>query len=61
MIDIIGHRGASEDAPENTLAAIEEAWKQQADGVEVDVRITSDGNLVCIHDNNFLRTTGKIT
>tara|TARA_B110000014_G_scaffold257906_2_gene243203 strand:+ start:10412 stop:11146 length:735 start_codon:yes stop_codon:yes gene_type:complete len=59
MIDIIGHRGASEDAPENTLAAIEEAWKQQADGVEVDVRITSDGNLVCIHDNNFLRTTGK--
>ena len=59
MIDIIGHRGASEDAPENTLAAIEEAWKQQADGVEIDVRMSSDGRLVCIHDNNLFRTTGK--
>ena len=58
MIDIIGHRGASEDAPENTLEAIKEAWKQQADGVEVDVRMTADGNLVCLHDSNLLRTTG---
>ena len=59
MIDIIGHRGASEDAPENTLAAIEEAWKQQADGVEIDVRMSSDSRLVCVHDNNLFRTTGK--
>jgi len=58
MIDIIGHRGASEDVPENTLESIEEAWKQNADGVEVDVRMTSDNRLVCIHDSCLLRTTG---
>ena len=56
---IIGHRGASHDAPENTLAAFEEAWLQQADGVEGDFYYTSDDQIVCIHDQDTLRTGGS--
>lgn len=59
MIKVIGHRGASENAPENTLSSISEAWSQAADGVEIDVRLTKDLKLVCIHDKNTLRTSGK--
>ena len=58
MVRIIGHRGASDDAPENTISSIKEAFRQGADGVEVDVRITKDGKVICIHDKNTLRTTG---
>mgnify|MGYP001276073670 CR=1 FL=1 len=59
MIEIIGHRGASFDAPENTLASIKEAFKQEADGVEVDVRLTRDFQVICMHDSNALRTGKK--
>ena len=59
MVKIIGHRGASDDAPENTISSIKEAFKQGADGVEVDVRITKDGKVICMHDKNTLRTTGS--
>ena len=52
---IIAHRGASYDAPENTLAAYRLAWEQQADGAEGDFQLTRDGRIVCIHD----RTTGR--
>ena len=55
---IIAHRGASADCPENTLAAIEEAWRQGADAAEVDVRLTGDDRVLVIHDGNTLRTTG---
>ena len=55
---IIGHRGASRDAPENTRAAFQLAWEQGADGVELDVRLTRDGQVVVIHDESALRTTG---
>ena len=58
MVEIIGHRGSSKEAPENTLASSRLAFSEQADGVEVDVRMTKDGQLVCIHDKNTLRTTG---
>jgi glycerophosphoryl diester phosphodiesterase len=47
---IIAHRGASADAPENTLPAFELAWKQGADAIEGDFRLTADGQVVCIHD-----------
>ncbi|MGJ8654641.1 MAG: glycerophosphodiester phosphodiesterase family protein [Opitutaceae bacterium] len=47
---VIAHRGASAVAPENTLAAVEQAWKEQADGLECDVRLTADCQVVCIHD-----------
>lgn len=54
---IIGHRGASADAPENTLAAFAMAADQGADGVELDVRLAADGNVVVMHDATVARTT----
>ncbi len=54
---IIGHRGASGEAPENTLAAFRLAVEQGADLVETDVHLTSDGVLVAIHDHTLDRTT----
>jgi len=54
---IIGHRGASHDAPENTLAAFQEAWAQGADGIEGDFYFTRDNKIVCIHDNDTQRTS----
>ena len=56
--EIIAHRGASGDAPENTLAAIQLAWQQGADAAEIDVMLTADGQLVAIHDETMLRTAG---
>ncbi len=55
---IIGHRGASSVAPENTMAAFREAIAFGADGIEFDVRLTRDGVPVVIHDNNLRRTGG---
>ncbi|QDU34792.1 Glycerophosphoryl diester phosphodiesterase [Poriferisphaera corsica] len=55
---IVGHRGASYDAPENTVASYKQAWEQGADAVETDVYVTKDGQLVCLHDNNLDRTGG---
>jgi glycerophosphoryl diester phosphodiesterase len=57
-VDLIAHRGASFDAPENTLASIQLAWKQQADGVEIDVQFSKDAHLVVIHDDNTRKTGG---
>src|SRR5271169_2602058 len=53
----IGHRGASGEAPENTLAAFDLALRQGADGIEFDVRLSSDGVPVVIHDPRLERTT----
>ncbi len=58
-MEIIAHRGASALAPENTLAAIRLAWSQDADAVEVDLRLTRDGHIVAVHDRTVRRTTGK--
>jgi glycerophosphoryl diester phosphodiesterase len=58
-VEIIGHRGASHDAPENTLASIRLAWKQQADASETDVHLTKDGQIVVIHDFNTRRVGGR--
>lgn len=52
---IIAHRGASADAPENTLAAFRLAWRQGADGVEGDFYLSADGQIVCIHDPDTKR------
>lgn len=51
-IRIVGHRGASRDAPENTLPAFALAWKQGADAIEGDFHLTKDGHIVCLHDGN---------
>ena len=54
-IKIIAHRGASFDAPENTLASVNLAWRQNINYVEVDVKLTKDNNLVVFHDNTTFR------
>lgn len=56
--EIIAHRGSSDDAPENTVAAARLAWERGADAVEVDIHRTADGQLVVLHDKNTRRTTG---
>ena len=57
-VDIVAHRGASHDAPENTLAAIKLAWDQHADGSEFDVYLSKDGQIVVLHDKSTRRTSG---
>jgi len=54
---ILGHRGASDDAPENTLRAFGLALEQGADGLELDVTLSADGVPVVIHDDTLDRTT----
>lgn len=54
---IIAHRGASAVAPENTLAAFELAHQASADGIELDVMLCKDNQLVVIHDDTVDRTT----
>ncbi|MGW2826331.1 glycerophosphodiester phosphodiesterase family protein [Streptomyces sp. NPDC001443] len=56
-IQVVAHRGASEDAPEHTLAAYRKAIEDGADALECDVRLTADGHLVCVHDRRVNRTS----
>jgi len=53
----MGHRGARAEAPENTLMAFERALNIGADMVELDLRETEDGHLVCLHDPDVSSTT----
>lgn len=54
---VVAHRGASEEAPEHTLAAYRKAIEYGADALECDVRLTADGHLVCVHDRRVNRTS----
>ena len=54
---VIAHRGASAEAPENTIAAFELAVQQGADAIELDVHLSRDDQLVVIHDFTLERTT----
>jgi glycerophosphoryl diester phosphodiesterase len=54
---IFAHRGASAYAPENTLPAFQLAIDQNADGIELDVTLSADGQVVVIHDASIDRTT----
>jgi glycerophosphoryl diester phosphodiesterase len=56
-IDVVAHRGASGEAPENTLVAIREAARQEADWAEIDVVMSKDGVPVLLHDTTLSRTT----
>lgn len=56
---IVAHRGASYDAPENTVPAFLLAWEQGADAIEGDFFLTADGEIVCIHDSRTGRVAGK--
>lgn len=57
-VEIVAHRGASYDAPENTLASVNLAWKQQTDAVEVDVYLSADEQIVVVHDKTLKRYGG---
>ena len=57
-VEIVGHRGASYDAPENTLSSFKLGYKQNADADELDIHLTSDGKIVVIHDFHTGRTGG---
>lgn len=54
---VVAHRGASFDAPENTLAAFRLAWEKGADAIEGDFYLSSDGHIVCIHDKTTKRVS----
>ena len=56
-IEIVAHRGASHDFPENTLPAFEAAWERKADTIEGDFYLTKDGKIVCMHDSTTDRTS----
>lgn len=57
MTEIFAHRGYKEKYPENTMVAFLEAEKAKADGIELDVRLSKDGEIVVIHDETVDRTT----
>ncbi len=57
-VQIIAHRGASFDAPENTLSAFKLGYQQEADAVELDIYLTKDGRIAVIHDPDTLRISG---
>lgn len=59
MTKIWAHRGASGYAPENTLDAFALAVEQKADGVELDVQLSKDGQLVVIHDETINRVSNQ--
>lgn len=54
--EVVAHRGASDEHPEHTLTAYATALEQGADALECDVRLTADGELVCLHDRTLRRT-----
>src|SRR5258705_13330230 len=54
---VFAHRGSSESLPEHTLGAYLRAIEEGADGLECDVRLTRDRQLVCLHDRRLERTS----
>jgi glycerophosphoryl diester phosphodiesterase len=58
QVMIIGHRGASYLAPENTVASAKLAWQSNADAVECDIWLSKDNKIICSHDGNTKRTSG---
>lgn len=56
--EIVAHRGASFDAPENTRASVKLAWEQQTDAVEIDIYLTADEKIVVTHDKTPKRFGG---
>ncbi|GAA2823924.1 glycerophosphodiester phosphodiesterase [Kitasatospora paracochleata] len=56
-VKVIAHRGSSAALPEHTAEAYRRAIEEGADGLECDVRLTADGQLVCVHDRTVRRTS----
>lgn len=57
-VEIIAHRGASHEFPENTLSAFNAGYLQGADACELDIHLTRDHRIVVMHDDDTLRTAG---
>jgi glycerophosphoryl diester phosphodiesterase len=55
---VMAHRGSSDHAPENTMAAFRRALDEGADVIETDLWLTADGHFVCHHDATLARMTG---
>jgi len=53
----IGHRGANGHEPENTFVSFQKAVDMQVDGIELDVHLSADGEIIVIHDETIDRTT----
>ncbi len=58
-VQIMAHRGASVAAPENTMAAFQQAIDDGADWIEIDVQETADGEVVVAHDSDFMKLSGN--
>ncbi|MGF7236024.1 MAG: glycerophosphodiester phosphodiesterase [Frankia sp.] len=58
-MQVLGHRGSRVPGPENTVASIDAALSAGADGVEIDVRRSADGDLVVVHDSRLPRLGGR--
>ncbi len=58
MTLFLSHRGESDDAPENTIESYELAMARDSDGIELDVRLSSDGRAACFHDETLDRVAG---
>ena len=56
---VIAHRGSSAAVAEHTVGAYRQAIAEGADGLECDVRLSADGELVCLHDRTLERTGGS--
>lgn len=53
----LAHRGMCQDAPENTMEAFEAAYRAGVEGLEIDIRMTRDGQIVVHHDETYARMT----
>jgi len=58
-VTVVAHRGAAGAAPENTLAAVRRALEDGTDWVEIDVQETVDGEVVVMHDSDFMKLAGN--
>lgn len=57
-VEVIGHRGAAGQRPENTMAAFEKAIEDGADWIELDVQESADGEVIVVHDSDFMKLAG---
>lgn len=60
-VEVIGHRGAAESRPENTMASVLKALEDGADWVEIDVQESADGEVIVVHDSDFMKSAGVPT
>lgn len=59
MTKIIGHRGYAALYPENTMLSFKKAYEHGADGIELDIHMTVDNEIIVIHDPTLNRTTNQ--